>query len=572
ATGPATRDGKMIVGHVTWWSQTLAEQTNVMLDIKPERGHRMLIQSYPGGIESGTDWYQNDAGMVLTETTIRQSPFNIEGTPVAFRARRAIQYGGNVDEVVEQLGTRNNGLYTNEWIIADAKTNEIAMYELGTNHTKLWRSSKNEWFGDTPGFYWGNNNAKDLAVNLEYHPDPRGEPEYIPYVPRIRDLAWQDLYARNRGNIDEQFAFLAFRTAPLVSATTMDAKVATADMANHFMVWAAIGRPNQSVWTGNSAPNHGLYPGGYHLFDGQRPQAGRAAESLAEQHNESSSRRAEYKDRLWKGWVLPASHADIWFVAGSAKYYQILRSGEVDRAIDNENVMYRGLKLCPDDAIVRFRREETRGVLFLDSLRRKMGDEAFFKLMSEFFATNTTKAVTAQSFLERAGVAFNFTEPEPGPVFLMDDITRRLNNAAIVYGTVLEQGTNRYAAEQLQSRYRESAQTEVPIRKDFEVSDDELRHRDVIFIGRPETNSALAAWSSKIGLDYQNRLFRMDGKTYASERSGLAYAAQNPLDGTKMVVVYAGNDPLSTVRSLDANTEAPFSVLEAGNVQKARGL
>ena len=59
------------------------------------------------------------------------------------------------------------------------------MYELGTNHTKLWRSSKNEWFGGTPGFYWGNNNAKDLDVNLEYLPDPQGAPEYIPFVPRI---------------------------------------------------------------------------------------------------------------------------------------------------------------------------------------------------------------------------------------------------------------------------------------------------------------------------------------------------------------------------------------------------
>ena len=79
ATGPATRDGKMVIGHVTWWPLTLAEQTNVMLDIQPAKGHRIIMQSYPGGIESGTDWYQNDAGMVLTETTIRQSPFNIAG-------------------------------------------------------------------------------------------------------------------------------------------------------------------------------------------------------------------------------------------------------------------------------------------------------------------------------------------------------------------------------------------------------------------------------------------------------------------------------------------------------------
>ncbi len=80
---------------------TLAEQTNVWLDIKPDTGHRVLMQSYPGGIESGTDWYQNDAGVVLTETTIRQTPFNAEGTPVAFRARMAIQYGGNIDEMVQ---------------------------------------------------------------------------------------------------------------------------------------------------------------------------------------------------------------------------------------------------------------------------------------------------------------------------------------------------------------------------------------------------------------------------------------------------------------------------------------
>ena len=194
ATGPATRDGKMVIGHVTWWPLTLAEQTNVMLDIKPASGHRMLIQSYPGGIESGTDWYQNDAGVVLTETTIDQTPFNGAGTPVAFRARMAIQYGGNIDDVVRILSTQNNGLYTNEWIMGDAKTNEIAIFDLGTNHTKLWRSSKNEWFGDTPGFYWGDNNAKDLSVRLEEYPDSNGDPLFIPYVPGVRDMAWQKLY------------------------------------------------------------------------------------------------------------------------------------------------------------------------------------------------------------------------------------------------------------------------------------------------------------------------------------------------------------------------------------------
>ncbi len=179
ATGAATRDGRMVIGHTTWWPLTLAEQTNVMLDIQPATGHRVLMQSYAGGIESGTDWYQNDAGVVLTETTIAQSPFNVNGTPIAYRARKAIQYGGDIDQVVEILSTKNNGLYTNEWIMGDAKTNEIALFELGTYKTRLYRSSKNDWFGGTEGFYWGDNNAKDLSVRLEENARPE-QPARLP--------------------------------------------------------------------------------------------------------------------------------------------------------------------------------------------------------------------------------------------------------------------------------------------------------------------------------------------------------------------------------------------------------
>jgi hypothetical protein len=29
-----------------------------MLDVQPTASHRVLVQSYPGGIQSGADWYQ----------------------------------------------------------------------------------------------------------------------------------------------------------------------------------------------------------------------------------------------------------------------------------------------------------------------------------------------------------------------------------------------------------------------------------------------------------------------------------------------------------------------------------
>ena len=74
ANGKATRDGHMVIAHITMWPLTLAEQTNVMLDVLPKTGHRVLMQSYPGGIQSGTDWYQNDVGVVLRRLLFDRAP------------------------------------------------------------------------------------------------------------------------------------------------------------------------------------------------------------------------------------------------------------------------------------------------------------------------------------------------------------------------------------------------------------------------------------------------------------------------------------------------------------------
>jgi len=455
------------------------------------------------------------------------------------------------------------------------------MYELGTNKTRLWRSSKNEWFGGTPGFYWGDNNTKDLDVRLENYPDPQGWPDYIPYHPYPRDLAWQDLYQKYRGEIDEQFAFLAFRTAPLVSSSTMDAKVATSDMANRMMVWAEFGKPNQREWVAPSsgyAKNDGLYPSGYVLFHAEESRELRtsieANEKLrlaapAPSEPKSPAKPASQEDHLWKGWVLPSSGADTWFVAGAAAYAGVLKSNHVEKSLSAYRANYRGLKLGQQNARTHFQLEEVKGVLFLDALRRKMGDDAFLKLMSDYFTANTTKTVTAQSFLDKVGVPFDFTEPADGPAYLTSDIDRHLASAVIVYGTVREAGANRYAAEQMQNRYLDWYESQVPIYKDFEATDDLLRHHDVVFVGRPEANSALAAWAEKLGLSYQGASFKIDGAVHASEREALVYASKNPFDASHMVLTVAGNDALRTVKASRLDARGEYVLLEDGNPYKS---
>ncbi len=604
ATGKATRDGHMVVAHTTWWPLTLAEQTNVMLDVKPLKGHRVLMQSYPGGIQSGTDWYQNDAGVVLTETTIRQSPFNREGAPVAFRAREAIQYGDNVDTVVEHLSTKNNGLYTNEWLIGDAKNDEIAMFELGTNKTHLWRSSKNEWFAGTEGFYWGCNNAKDLAVRLEYVPDAHASPEHLPFVPAPRDLKWQELYRQYKGKIDEQLGFLAFRTAPLVSASAMDAKVASAEMASNFMVWAAFGKPNQREWIPQQrdreryAKDDGLYSSGYTLIAGTLSDPAREMIAAVEQERlnaKPSPKAPEHakwsidKDRLWNGWILPASDGDLWLSAGSATYRRVLAGDDPQGVLEKLRIQYRGAAQVGDTPLAGLSSDtnsvnwyhiaDTKGTLLLDALRTEMGDERFLGLMRDWFSRNTTRTVTTASFravaesAARKSLAPFFDEwltktglphDRGGPSYLASDIFRNLNSALIVYGTLADAGANRYAAEQLQKEMLGYYESRAPIRKDFELTDAELGSHSVIFVGRPESNQALAAIGNQLGLDYEGALFRINGKPHGSEYESLLFAAANPMNARQMILVIAGNSALQTVKGVDQMAGTQYAVFRSG--------
>src|SRR5260370_33683460 len=125
------------------------------------------MQTYPSGIQSGLDYYMNDAGILVSETTLRQTNFDVKGQALASRIRKALQYGDSIDKVAEILEKDNNGLYTNEWLIGDTKTNEIAMFELGRHTTKLYRGSKNAWVGGAERLYAGGNNTKEPQCRLD---------------------------------------------------------------------------------------------------------------------------------------------------------------------------------------------------------------------------------------------------------------------------------------------------------------------------------------------------------------------------------------------------------------------
>jgi hypothetical protein len=443
ANGKATRDGKIVFGHITMFGLYQANYYNVWLDVKPARGHRVLMQTYPGGIQSGLDYYFNDAGLLVCETTLAQTRFDITGLTVATRIRQALQYADSIDEAAEILREGNNGLYTNEWLLADIKTNEIAMFELGTHKSKLYRSGKNDWYGGTEGFYWGCNNTKDLQVRLETIASVEGRPAAAVFRPSDRDKKWLALYDQYKGNIDADFGKLAFTTPPVAGFRSIDAKFTTTEMARDLKTWALFGPPLGRTWKPTFAERQ-RYPeiqplvgNPWAILHAQPPKEGSAKGRIADLHDPAHRRKiAAETQRIpplpatvpaWHGTLLPQNDADVWLATAFANYEKIValenafrkraadgKLSKTDReqlavALFGYRASYElGARARPEAPLASTRADVRdndwyrvaagKGVWLLHSLRRQMGDEAFDAMMDAFGRANAGKPVTAGQF------------------------------------------------------------------------------------------------------------------------------------------------------------------------------
>ena len=159
ATGEATSNGEIVIAHSTIFNRLLAQRCNFIVDIKPSEGYRFIMTCPPGSISSQEDYYQNEAGIVFTETELPQGPFKIRATPKGIRSRTAVQYSNSIDDVIYYLNKGNNGLIANEWLIGDIKTGEIASFEQALYNTPVKRTFD--------GFYYSYNLPKDKKVERE---------------------------------------------------------------------------------------------------------------------------------------------------------------------------------------------------------------------------------------------------------------------------------------------------------------------------------------------------------------------------------------------------------------------
>ena len=99
------------------------------------------MDGMPGVITSDDDFAVNDAGLLVTETTITQfEGWDPDGKPEFVRSRKAMQYGRSIDDFARIMLEGNNGGYANDWLIGDTKTGEVAQLELGLKEHTLKRT------------------------------------------------------------------------------------------------------------------------------------------------------------------------------------------------------------------------------------------------------------------------------------------------------------------------------------------------------------------------------------------------------------------------------------------------
>lgn len=265
ANGSYTEDGRIVIGHNAWVEYIIGERWNVIVDLVPENGFRIFIDSFPGYIHSGDDFAMNSAGILYTETTISQfKGFKEDGTPEFMRARKAAQYAESIDDFIRIMTADNNGAYANDWLVGDIKTNEIARLELGLKNHRVWRTND--------GYFVGANFPSDeklIAQETTFNPDDSTQSVLV------RKKRWEQLMEEHKGKINAEKAKLfegdhidsslgtaasnrnvlcghidddpkglpEFGWAPYFPGGSVQGKVTTSSLAKELKLWARMGHP-----------------------------------------------------------------------------------------------------------------------------------------------------------------------------------------------------------------------------------------------------------------------------------------------------------------------------------------
>jgi outer membrane protein assembly factor BamB len=254
ATGDATSNGEIVIAHSTIFNRLIAQRCNFIVDIQPSDGYRFIMTCPPGSISSQEDYYQNQAGIVLTETElVPQGPFKLRATPKGIRSRRAIQYSDSIDDVIFYLNKGNNGLIPNEWLIGDVKTGEIASFEQALYNAPVKRTFN--------GFFYSCNVPHNKKVERELFGVIGSLKSTISSIFKKHASGkiekFEEIKEKFYGEINTEIAKKILSTEPICIGTT-DGKISDTTHVKNMGFLAFMGAPNGELFVPTKAQKNKL--------------------------------------------------------------------------------------------------------------------------------------------------------------------------------------------------------------------------------------------------------------------------------------------------------------------------
>src|SRR6056300_963546 len=130
ATGSATEKGDIVMAHNTHSDFLTGQLLNIVMTIKPDKGHTFKMQTSAGFVASTSDWFLSENGIVGCETTIAHINFKPKfGIPYFCRIRKVMQYANNLDDCITIMSKDNAGDYSCSWLYGDINSGEIMVHE-----------------------------------------------------------------------------------------------------------------------------------------------------------------------------------------------------------------------------------------------------------------------------------------------------------------------------------------------------------------------------------------------------------------------------------------------------------